>query len=100
MKKFLTLLLALMTITLSTASAQNNKKKTSNTSEVTFTTSIECKNCVKKVEANLPFEAGIKDMKIDLPTKTVWIKYDPTKTDVNKLAKAIKKLGYEAIEKK
>jgi len=100
MKRILTLLLALLTLTVFTAGAQNEKKKTNTTAEVTFVTTIECKNCVKKVEANLPFEDGIKDMKIDLPSRTVWIKYDTRKTNVEKLAKAIEQLGYKAIEKK
>lgn len=99
MKRIFTILVALLALTLFAANAQN-KKQTSNTAEVTFVTSIECKNCVKKVEANLPYEKGIKDMKIDLPTKTVWIKYDPGKTNEEKLAAAIKKLGYDAKAKK
>jgi len=100
MKKFLTILLAFLTVSVFAAGAQNEKKKASNLAEVTFTTTIDCKNCVKKVEANLPFESGIKDMKVDLPSKSIWIKYDSSKTTVEKLAKAIEKLGYNAVEKK
>lgn len=98
MKRIITIIVALMTISLLAANAQTKKQAT--TAEVTFVTSIECKNCVKKVEANLPFEEGVKDMRIDLPAKTVWIKYDKRKTDEGKLAAAIRKLGYEAKVKK
>ena len=35
-------------------------------------------------------------MKVTLDDKTVWVKYDTRKTDVEKLAKAINKMGYEA----
>ena len=73
-----------------------DKKPEKNTAEVTFVTTIDCKNCVKKVEAQLPFVAGVKDMKVTLDDRTVWIKYDTRKTDVEKLAKAINKMGYEA----
>ena len=100
MKKFITILLAVMTIGAFTAGAKNEKKKSPTIAEVTFVTTIDCKNCVKKVEANLPFEDGIKDMKVDLPSKTVWIKYDTSRTNVEKLAKAIEKLGYKTIEQK
>lgn len=66
--------------------------------EVKFLVSIDCQNCVKKLEANLPFEKGVKDLKVNLDDKTVWFKYQPDKTDKVKLAKAIEKLGYTAQE--
>ena len=47
-----------------------DKKPEKNTAEVTFVTTIDCKNCVKKVEAQLPFVAGVKDMKVTLDDKT------------------------------
>ena len=101
MKRFFTLMLAVLLVagTASTALAQNKTEKTqANVQEVTFVTTIDCKNCVKKVEANLPYEKGIKDMKVTLDDQTVWIKYDANKTDKEKLAEAIRKLGYEAEE--
>ena len=105
MKRFLffalTLTLILMAGTATAVQAQDKKqKKNANLEEVTFVTTIDCKNCVKKVEANLPYEKGIKDMKVNLDDRTVWIKYDATKTDKEKLAAAIVKLGYEAEEVK
>ena len=101
MKRLFTLLMALLLVagTATTALAQDKKqKKNANIQEVTFVTTIDCKNCVKKVEANLPYEKGIKDMKVNLDDRTVWIKYDASKTDKEKLAAAIVKLGYEAEE--
>ena len=78
------------------ASAQ--KKKDANLDEVTFVTSIECKNCEKKCNANLPFEKGVVDYKVDLSSQTVYFKFDTRKTSREKLAKAIRKLGYTAEE--
>ena len=99
MKHFLFITLALLLMAGTAAFAQDKKqKKNANLEEVTFVTTIDCKNCVKKVEANLPYEKGIKDMKVNLDDRTVWIKYDATKTDKEKLAAAIVKLGYEAEE--
>ena len=101
MKRIITLIMALLLVagTATAALAQDKKqKKNANLQEVTFVTTIDCKNCVKKVEANLPYEKGIKDMKVNLDDRTVWIKYDATKTDKEKLAAAIVKLGYEAEE--
>ena len=99
MKRYLIITLALLLIAGTAAFAQDKKqKKQADILEVTFVTTIDCKNCVKKVEANLPYEKGIKDMKVNLDDRTVWIKYDATKTDKEKLAAAIVKLGYEAEE--
>lgn len=101
MKRFFTLLLALILMAGSAATVQaqdKKQKKQANIQEVTFVTTIDCKNCVKKVEANLPYEKGIKDMKVTLDDATIWIKFDADKTDKAKLAAAINKLGYEAEE--
>ena len=99
MKRYLIIALTLLLVAGTAAFAQDKtQKKQANIQEVTFVTSIDCKNCVKKVEANLPYEKGIKDMKVNLDDKTVWIKYDASKTDKEKLAAAIVKLGYEAEE--
>jgi copper chaperone CopZ len=101
MKRFFTLMMAVLLLAgaATAAQAQDKKqKKQADLKEVTFVTTIDCKNCVKKVEANLPYEKGIKDMKVTLDDQTVWIKYDANKTDKEKLAEAIRKLGYEAEE--
>ena len=99
MKRYLIIALTLLLVAGTAAFAQDKKqKKQADIREVTFVTTIDCKNCVKKVEANLPYEKGIKDMKVNLDDRTVWIKYDATKTDKEKLAAAIVKLGYEAEE--
>ena len=98
MKRFATLLLAVLTAGLLSAGLYAADKKKADIREVTFVTSIDCKNCVKKVEAKLPDEKGIKDMKVTLADKTVWIKYDASKTDKEKLAAAINRIGFEATE--
>ena len=65
--------------------------------QVVFATSIHCANCGKKVQENISFEKGVKDLKVDVPTKQVTITFNPTKTDTVKLKKAINKLGYDAV---
>ena len=64
--------------------------------QVVFATSIHCANCGKKVQENIAFEKGVKDLKVDVPTKLVTITFNPAKTDTVKLKKAINKLGYSA----
>lgn len=80
------------------ATAQDKKLK-KNEAEVTFVTTIDCKSCLKKCDANLPYQKGVKDYKSNLEAKTIYFKYDQTKTDKESLKKAIEKLGYEAAEK-
>ena len=76
------------------ASAQKKKKE----AEVTFSVNVDCPACVKKLESNLPFEKGVKDLKISLEEQTVWFKYQPEKTTNEALAKAVEKFGYEVKE--
>ena len=81
------------------ASVQQDKKKKDSgkkAATVTFKTTIHCKNCVKKVNDNISFEKGVKDLKVSLEDKLVTVTYDPSKTDEATLAKAIEKLGYKA----
>ncbi len=92
MKKFTTILCLL---TLSIFVLAGTKPKTP-LRQVKFETTIDCKNCVKKVTENVSFEKGVKDLKTELSDKTVTIVYNPDQTDTLKLAKAIRKLGYKA----
>ena len=69
-------------------------------SNVTFVTNLSCHKCAQKIEENVAFEKGVKDLKVNVKEKTVFIQYDSTKTDVGTLTKAIEKLGYQVIETK
>jgi len=72
------------------------KDKKGNLSTVVYCTSIDCENCAKKIRENVSFEKGVKDLKVDLSSRTVKIEFDPSRTDTLRLEKAINKLGYEA----
>lgn len=69
-------------------------------SNVTFVTDIHCQKCAQKIEDNVAFEKGVKDLKVNVKEKTVFIQYDSTKTDIPTLTKAIEKLGYQVLETK
>jgi len=66
------------------------------TKKAVYLTSLDCQNCAKKIRENISFEKGVKDLKVDVPTKTVEVIFDLSKTDTLKLRKAINKLGYDA----
>lgn len=93
-KVFLVAIFAIFAVS-TEASAQKKKE-----AEVTFSVNIDCPNCVKKLESSLPFEKGVKDLKISLEEQTIWFKYQEGKTTKEELAKAIKKMGYEVSEVK
>lgn len=80
------------TVAVGEASAAKPKK----TETVTFSVSIHCANCGKKIRENVSFEKGVKDLDVDVQGQTVKVTYDPRKTDVEKLRKAIERLGYSA----
>ncbi|HBB92438.1 MAG: hypothetical protein A2X22_10510 [Bacteroidetes bacterium GWF2_49_14] len=65
--------------------------------------SMTCANCQAKIEKNIAYEKGVKDLVVDLPSKIVTITYRTDKTSPEKLEKAIQKLGFKTetvVEKK
>jgi copper chaperone CopZ len=74
--------------------AKDDKKKEKKTETLVFKVSMTCENCKKKIEKNVSWEKGVKDLRIDLEEKTVTILFDPRKTNKEALEKAIEKLGF------
>ncbi|MDR2065796.1 MAG: cation transporter [Prevotellaceae bacterium] len=92
MKKILIIALSLLTLTFA-ANAQN--KKNDKISEIKLAVSnMHGDHCKQRIEENIPFEKGIKDVVVNLKDNTVTVKYDNTKTDVEKIRESFKKLGY------
>ena len=77
--------------------AQDSKevKKAKKVEVFTCWTSIDCEGCKAKIEKNIAYEKGVKDLEVDLKSKLVTIKYRADKTTPEKLEKAIKELGYK-----
>ena len=95
LKMFL-MLGVVLTLTLS-AEAQKKNEKT-----VVFKTHLHCESCKAKVEKNLPFEKGIKDLKIDMKAKTITVTYREDKNSLENIQKALEKLDVkvEGVEVK
>ncbi len=115
MKKTVILTLAaLMTVSVSSAVATTinttvlsaltdkkpAKKKKGEVKEVTFNVYLHCENCVEKVQENIAFEKGVKDLKVSLEDQTVAVKYDAAKTSEEVLKAALAKLGYPVTDGK
>ena len=57
---------------------------------------MDCANCEKTLTENLKFEKGVKDLKIDHVSNTIYIEYKDGKNSDEGFVKAIEKKGYEA----
>ncbi|MBR5594904.1 MAG: cation transporter [Alistipes sp.] len=81
------------------ANAQETKKNNKKTVTVEFVTDIDCAGCAKKVNNTIPYEKGVKDVQVDVNTKTVTVTYDPAKTNNENLVKAFSKIKIKAEAK-
>ena len=93
MKK--TLIVIMTALVAFAASSFAGPKKKVELKEVTFDVELHCANCVKKVQENIAFEKGFKDLHVCLEDQIVYIKYDAAKTSEDKLRAAVEGLGYK-----
>lgn len=113
MKKTLTIcLVALMTIcaatltsqshsssTISPLEAQQAKEKKSKKKEyktTLFITDLNCESCSVKIMNTIPYEKGVKDVKLDVPSKTVSVRYNSAKTNDTILIQNFRKIDINA----
>ena len=95
MKKILLMCLVAL-IGIGTADAQKPKKGEKKSVTVEFLTSIDCEGCAKKVNETIPYEKGVREVSVDVPSKIVTVTYDPTKTNNENIIKAFEKIKLEA----
>lgn len=69
---------------------------------VVFTTDIDCAHCSQKVYNSIPYEKGIKDVVVNVQKKTVLVKFDEAKNNIESLTKAFEniKVKVEKVEVK
>lgn len=82
------LMLALILTTTLAVSAQKKGEKT-----VVYNATLHCESCKAKVEKNLPYEKGVKDMKIDMKAQTITVTFRDDKNTTEGIQKAIEKLS-------
>ena len=80
--------------------AQTPKKGEKKIVTVEFVTDIDCPGCAKKVTNTIPYEKGVKDVQVDVPTKTVTVTFDASKTDEQTLTKAFEKIKVKVTSTK
>ena len=75
-----------------TVDAQTKKDTT-----VIFKTDIHCPKCKAKVEKNIPFEKGVKDLKVNLKDSTVLLTFRMDKNSVKGLCAALAKCDVKVL---
>ena len=95
MKKIIMLcLMAVIGFGVSDAMAQ--KKSDAALKTTVFMTDVDCETCAKKIDNSIPFQKGVKEVKVDVPSRKVTVTYDATKSSEEALIKAFKKIKINA----
>lgn len=81
MKRTFAMVVLLLGISTTTLQAQKVETKT-----VTYEVNMHCQSCKAKIERDIVFEKGVKEVEATLDKKLVTVKYDATKTDPQKIA--------------
>ncbi len=63
---------------------------------VCFQSDMDCANCEETLYEYLRFEKGVKDLKVDHASNTIFIEYTEKRNDENGFAKAIEQKGFKA----
>ena len=100
MQKSILLIALVAIVTGLFASEQSKGKKEGKeqgTETVVFVADLHCKSCVAKIEKNIPYEKGVKGLKVNEADKTVAITFAKDKNTVNALKAAIEKLDVKVM---
>jgi periplasmic mercuric ion binding protein len=68
----------------------------SGTETVKIKTSAVCDMCKDAIEKDLAFEKGVVSSSLDVESQVLTVVYKPTKTNPDKIKKAVAKVGYDA----
>lgn len=80
-----------VTIILLVSTVAYAEKKTTKT--VVYKATLHCQSCKAKVEKNIPYEKGVKDLKVDMEAQTVTVTFREDKNTKEQIRKAIEKLN-------
>ena len=68
-------------------------------SDVTLpVTGMTCAACARTIERTLQKVPGVEDASVNLATNRASVRFDPSRTDVSNLAKAVRDVGYGVLE--
>ncbi|MBE6341196.1 MAG: heavy-metal-associated domain-containing protein [Bacteroidales bacterium] len=95
--RIITMIMLALATTIGVQAQEQEKKKDSKLTTVVLHSEISCNNCKQRIEKNIPFEKGVKDLKVSLADKTVTIVFRNDKNTSEKLCEAVTKLGYKSV---
>ena len=95
--RIITMIMLALATTIGMQAQEQEKKKDSKLTTVVLHSEISCNNCKQRIEKNIPFEKGVKDLKVSLADKTVTIVFRNDKNTSEKLCEAVTKLGYKSL---
>ena len=96
MKKFIICAIALLAFA-GTVSAEAKEPQKKSVKTVVFDTDVDCPHCAKKILDNAAILGkGVKDVKVDVPTRKVTVTFDESKTSVDDIVKGMAKLRVKA----
>ncbi len=55
---------------------------------------VSCAHCVKTINGALGEVAGVSDVNVSIPDKTVHLAYDPSKVSMEKIEEVLDDAGY------
>ena len=55
---------------------------------------ISCENCQRAIEGAVGSLAGVSSVKVDIPTKTIHVTYDPEMVTLAKIEEVLDDTGY------
>lgn len=59
---------------------------------------ISCEHCQHAIEGAVGEMPGVKNVKVDIPTKKVYIDYDPQQVTVEKIEEVLDDVGYTVMK--
>lgn len=77
-------------------SMQTIAQEQENTANIKIKSSVICGSCKSRIEQNMTYVKGVKEVSVNLSSKEVSIDYNPKKTTPEALKIAITKIGYDA----
>ena len=63
---------------------------------VCFKSNMDCADCEATLYEHLRFEKGVKDLKVDYASNTIFIEYKSNKNNDKSIAESIEKKGFKA----
>ena len=65
------------------------------TQEITLSVpDISCEHCVKTINGALGDQPGVEAVQTDIPTKTVYLRYDPSQLSLEQIEAVLDDAGY------